>query len=62
MGLEDLRKNRPKPPMEWFTALGYKDRGILAVGVNEQFTGLADRQVGYRYSNLIWVILRRGWV
>lgn len=49
MGLEDLKENKPRPPMEWFTALGSKKRGILIVVFDKEFPGIAEGQVQDQY-------------
>lgn len=50
MGLEDVKRERHEPPMDWFTAFGYQDRGILVVGVSERFTSLANGEVKRHYD------------
>lgn len=46
MGKEKLETERQLPPLDWFVGLGYQDRGIRAIHYSDNFTGLADGEVG----------------
>ena len=41
------------PPMDWFWGVGFKDSGIMFIGLSDQFTSLADG-ILYYHHYLIW--------
>lgn len=39
-----------RPPMNWYTGIGYTDTGIQRLGLNEEFCSLGDGEVKREYD------------